>query len=283
MAGKSSLDWAFGGAGCHPSIRQDYEPGLKNGRPSPLVSAGQNQVGGAQQNYQQNQQNQQHYQQPQSQQYQLPQQQLQQSDQQHQQNFQQHQQHQHHHTHHQQHQQQQKQQAQNDYYNHQQQNPVNEQLNQQPLRSHAHGSGLSQNVGNIIGNKSSIRQSKTFRMYESGNAVKGILGMDNLKWDVNRKEGAYSGAVVDHGATLGKGDHGRMYTGGDVGANTSGSAGIHTGSTSGRQAQQAPMQVQQKVPVQQAPMVDGSMFDHANGPASNTGRKQMQSTRNNYW
>ena len=41
-------------------------------------------------------------------------------------------------------------------------------------------SEASQNVGNVLGNKSACRQSKLFRMYESGNAVKGILGTANL-------------------------------------------------------------------------------------------------------
>ena len=34
-------------------------------------------------------------------------------------------------------------------------------------------------------------------MYESGNAVKGILGQDNLQWDVNRKQGALTGNTFD--------------------------------------------------------------------------------------
>uniref|UniRef100_A0A7S2CEV2 Uncharacterized protein n=1 Tax=Octactis speculum TaxID=3111310 RepID=A0A7S2CEV2_9STRA len=54
----------------------------------------------------------------------------------------------------------------------------------------------TQNSGNSIGTRSTIRQSKLFRMYESGNAVKGILGQDSLKWDVNRKEGALAGQRV---------------------------------------------------------------------------------------
>ena len=67
-----------------------------------------------------------------------------------------------------------------------------------PSVSATHSAGAStQNVGNIIGTKSTIRQSKLFRKYESGNDVKSILGHNNLTWDVNRKQGAYNGAVYD--------------------------------------------------------------------------------------
>lgn len=57
----------------------------------------------------------------------------------------------------------------------------------------------SQNTGNHIGTRSTVRQTKLFRMYESGNAVKGILGQDCLQWDVSRKQGAYSGPVWHDG------------------------------------------------------------------------------------
>ena len=49
-------------------------------------------------------------------------------------------------------------------------------------------------------------------MYESGNAVKGILGQSNLQWDVNRKQGALSGSTFDGlegKAALGSNDAGR--------------------------------------------------------------------------
>jgi hypothetical protein len=67
-------------------------------------------------------------------------------------------------------------------------------------RSHSHNFGGTQNQGNSIGNKSSIRQSKLFRQYESGNDVKDILGTSNLKWKTEVKQGAYSGKVFDHNA-----------------------------------------------------------------------------------
>jgi hypothetical protein len=63
--------------------------------------------------------------------------------------------------------------------------------------SHRHISGYgSQNTGNTLGNRSCIRQSRTFRRLESGNAMKGILGHGNLSWDYSRKEGAYRGQAV---------------------------------------------------------------------------------------
>ena len=51
-------------------------------------------------------------------------------------------------------------------------------------------------VGNVLGDRACVRQSKLFRQYESGNAVKGLLGTPNLQWDVNKKEGAYQGHGV---------------------------------------------------------------------------------------
>ncbi len=56
----------------------------------------------------------------------------------------------------------------------------------------------NQNMGNMIGTRSTIRQSKLFRQYESGNEIKSLLGQQNLIWNINQKEGAYSGPVYDH-------------------------------------------------------------------------------------
>jgi len=57
--------------------------------------------------------------------------------------------------------------------------------------------GASQNVGNHVGTRSSVRQSKLFRMYESGNATKALLGQEALQWNVAEKEGAYDGPAFD--------------------------------------------------------------------------------------
>lgn len=58
-------------------------------------------------------------------------------------------------------------------------------------------SASTQNVGNVIGNRSSVRQSKLYRVHESGNIMKSILGKGSLSWDVNRQQGAYTGPVYD--------------------------------------------------------------------------------------
>ena len=65
----------------------------------------------------------------------------------------------------------------------------------------------TQNQGNHIGDRSCVRQSKLYRRYESGNAVKELLGTGHLRWDENRKQGAYQGQrVYDHN----KADHGAV-------------------------------------------------------------------------
>ncbi|KAK3286224.1 hypothetical protein CYMTET_6208 [Cymbomonas tetramitiformis] len=68
-----------------------------------------------------------------------------------------------------------------------------------PQPAYHNSSGATQNVGNVIGTKPTTRQSKLFRMYESGNAVKGLLGQEGLQWDVTRKQGAYQGPTWDDG------------------------------------------------------------------------------------
>jgi hypothetical protein len=60
---------------------------------------------------------------------------------------------------------------------------------------HAHGI----EVGNTLGDRSSVRQSRYFRQYESGNAVKGLLGTPHLQWDETKKQGAYEGHTVYEG------------------------------------------------------------------------------------
>ena len=54
--------------------------------------------------------------------------------------------------------------------------------------------------GNTLGDRSTVRQSRYFRQYESGNNVKSLLGTDNLMWDVNKKEGVFSNHAVYDGA-----------------------------------------------------------------------------------
>ena len=94
--------------------------------------------------------------------------------------------------------------------------------------------------------------------------------MDNLKWDVNRKEGAYSGEVADHGATRGADEQGRMHCGQRTGGG--GGAGALV---------LPPLQAQLHPP-------SDNIFDHANTPhtpylSARNGQQQMQSTSFNYW
>ena len=70
---------------------------------------------------------------------------------------------------------------------------------QMPSAYHDAGSGSIER-GNNLGDRSSVRQSKYFREYESGNNVKSLLGTDHLRWDVERKEGVFSGHSVYDGA-----------------------------------------------------------------------------------
>jgi hypothetical protein len=53
-----------------------------------------------------------------------------------------------------------------------------------------------QNIGNTLGDRSCVRQSKYFRQYESGNGMKSLLGSSNLGWSTTEKEGAFKGQPV---------------------------------------------------------------------------------------
>ncbi len=68
------------------------------------------------------------------------------------------------------------------------------------MGGHSHNpTAGTQNQGNSLGDRSCVRQSKLYRMYESGNDVKSILGTSHLCWDSNQKQGAYQGQqVYDH-------------------------------------------------------------------------------------
>lgn len=65
------------------------------------------------------------------------------------------------------------------------------------MSGHYHNpTSASQNVGNSLGNRSCVRQSKLYRRYESGNGVKAVLGVSHLAWDEHKKQGAYAGHAV---------------------------------------------------------------------------------------
>lgn len=58
---------------------------------------------------------------------------------------------------------------------------------------------MTQNQGNVIGDRPCVRQSKLFRQHDSGNAMKDLMGHGDMKWDVNQQQGAYAGkSVYDH-------------------------------------------------------------------------------------
>ncbi|CAD7925383.1 unnamed protein product [Amoebophrya sp. A120] len=74
-----------------------------------------------------------------------------------------------------------------------------------PSGGHQHDPRFaSQNLGNSLGNRSCVRQTKFFRMYESGNTMKDLLGHSSLHWDFNQKEGAYKGQPIEDPYALGK-------------------------------------------------------------------------------
>lgn len=77
------------------------------------------------------------------------------------------------------------------------------------MPGHSHDSTAgTQNQGNSLGDRSSVRQSRLYRVHESGNDVKAILGSSNLCWNPDIKEGAYYGQKVynhmtaDHASTV---------------------------------------------------------------------------------
>ncbi|CCW63579.1 unnamed protein product [Phytomonas sp. EM1] len=67
------------------------------------------------------------------------------------------------------------------------------------LSGYGNGPGDSQNIGNLLGSRPCVRQSRLYREGCSGNAMKDILGQGELKWDTTRTEGCYKGGhVYDH-------------------------------------------------------------------------------------
>lgn len=68
------------------------------------------------------------------------------------------------------------------------------------MSGHRHNpSAATQNQGNSLGDRACVRQSKLYRVHESGNNVKSLLGTSHLCWDQNQAQGAYQGhSVYDH-------------------------------------------------------------------------------------
>lgn len=64
---------------------------------------------------------------------------------------------------------------------------------------HKNLGGGTQNQGNVLGDRPCVRQSRLYREHNGGNAMKDLLGQADLKWDVDRQQGAYKGMrVFDH-------------------------------------------------------------------------------------
>jgi len=62
----------------------------------------------------------------------------------------------------------------------------------------------TQNQHNMLGDRPSVRQSKIYRQNESGNAMKSLLGVENLAWNTEKQQGAYEGmGVFDAGPQRG--------------------------------------------------------------------------------
>ncbi|KAG5484992.1 hypothetical protein LSCM1_07072 [Leishmania martiniquensis] len=69
------------------------------------------------------------------------------------------------------------------------------------MSGHHHTSdpNLTQNQGNMLGDRPCVRQSRLYREGCSGNAMKELLGQSELSWKTNQTEGCYGGGrVYDH-------------------------------------------------------------------------------------
>merc|ERR1719230_303913 len=95
-------------------------------------------------------------------------------------------------------------------------------------RSPRPGTGIES--GNKLGSRPVVRQSKIYRERESGNAMKSLLGHDNLAWDASQQQGVFSGqSVYDAAAQLGMTGHCGGTGGAVAGAGSAGGAGAGAG------------------------------------------------------
>jgi len=98
---------------------------------------------------------------------------------------------------------------------------------------------MTQNQGNVIGDRPCVRQSRLFRQHDAGNAMKDLMGHSHLNWKTDVQEGAYAGkGVYDHNAP---------------GNRTASQPKAAMQQQSPQQYQQAPQQQYQQAP---APMVE---------------------------
>ncbi|KAG8344961.1 hypothetical protein ERJ75_001324400 [Trypanosoma vivax] len=63
------------------------------------------------------------------------------------------------------------------------------------MRGHQHfgDSSLTQNQGNVLGDRPCVRQSRLYREHNGGNTMKELMGQSDLKWDTTCTQGAYAG------------------------------------------------------------------------------------------
>lgn len=67
------------------------------------------------------------------------------------------------------------------------------------MPGHRHDAAVAQGSierGIVLGDWSSVRHSRHFRQYESGNAIKAILGTPHLQWSTDKTDGAFAGHAV---------------------------------------------------------------------------------------
>lgn len=64
---------------------------------------------------------------------------------------------------------------------------------------HLGGPSLTQNQGNVLGERPCVRQSRLYREHNGGNTMKELMGQGDLKWDTTCVQGAYAGGkIFDH-------------------------------------------------------------------------------------
>ncbi|KPA76002.1 hypothetical protein ABB37_08150 [Leptomonas pyrrhocoris] len=64
---------------------------------------------------------------------------------------------------------------------------------------HTNDPNLTQNQGNMLGDRPCVRQSRLYREGCSGNAMKELMGQPELAWKTDQTEGCYGGGnVYDH-------------------------------------------------------------------------------------
>ncbi|KPI87606.1 hypothetical protein ABL78_3315 [Leptomonas seymouri] len=107
---------------------------------------------------------------------------------------------------------------------------------------HTNDPNLTQNQGNMLGDRPCVRQSRLYREGCSGNAMKALMGQSELAWKTDQTEGCYGGGrVYDHNTE----DHKAARNGSSNGSYAQGQQDQY------QQQQQTPQQQQSFVPQQQ--------------------------------